>query len=215
MPIWSPVSAARRTVVPPQFSYLVLAAAILLAACALPTQPVSPAPTQPSAPKTDPGGAAGVPKQKTAVPSELAARMLAEVNRERAAHGLPALSLNARLSAAAKAHAEDMAANDFLAHFGSDGAGLEARLDRADYVYAAAAENLASGAATPKEAVRLWMGSPGHRQNILYPDFREAGFGRAVRPAGVTPGSRSVVYWALTFGLLFEDRYPGSVRPLR
>ena len=155
------------------------------------------------------------PERRAAAPIDLAERMLAEVNQERAARGLLALSLNVRLSAAAKAHAEDMAANDFLAHSGSDGAELAARLDRADYVYAAAAENLASGAATPEEAVRLWMGSPGHRQNILTPDFREAGFGHAVRPADATPGSRPVIFWALTFGLLFEDRYPGTVRPLR
>lgn len=38
-------------------------------------------------------------------------------------------------------------------------------------------ENIAYGDATltPREVVRLWMSSPGHRANILDPDFTAIG----------------------------------------
>ncbi|NJR62658.1 MAG: hypothetical protein HC769_29995, partial [Cyanobacteria bacterium CRU_2_1] len=38
-------------------------------------------------------------------------------------------------------------------------------------------ENVAQGQKTPSEVVRSWMKSPGHRQNILNPNFTEIGVG--------------------------------------
>jgi uncharacterized protein YkwD len=53
-----------------------------------------------------------------------------------------------------------------------------ATLERTGYRYATYGENLLLGtwgAVTPHEAVALWLQSPGHRANILRPDFRHLG----------------------------------------
>ena len=59
------------------------------------------------------------------------------------------------------------------------------RLKRVNYIHnglqrRSYGENIAWGGShlgTPKAIVRAWMRSPGHRHNILNPDFREIGIG--------------------------------------
>jgi len=38
-------------------------------------------------------------------------------------------------------------------------------------------ENIAKGQRTPKEVVRCWIRSEGHRKNILNPSFKKTGVG--------------------------------------
>jgi uncharacterized protein YkwD len=45
----------------------------------------------------------------------------------------------------------------------------------------AAGENIARGGVTPRQMVRMWMRSPGHRGNILSRRFTHMGVGAAVR----------------------------------
>ena len=45
----------------------------------------------------------------------------------------------------------------------------------------AAGENIARGRVTPRQMVRMWMRSSGHRANILNPNFTHLGVGAAVR----------------------------------
>ncbi|MCA1689917.1 MAG: CAP domain-containing protein, partial [Actinobacteria bacterium] len=53
-------------------------------------------------------------------------------------------------------------------------------------------ENIAAAGgylATPAATVKMWMGSPGHRANILDPAFRDTGIGVApAAPALLTTG---------------------------
>lgn len=51
--------------------------------------------------------------------------------------------------------------------------------------YRAAGENLAYGFKTPAAVVTGWMNSPGHRRNVLDPDFRYIGVGCFTNPMGV------------------------------
>lgn len=39
----------------------------------------------------------------------------------------------------------------------------------------ASGENIAVGYVTPEQVAVAWMASPGHRANILYPDFQHIG----------------------------------------
>lgn len=96
----------------------------------------------------------------------------------RANSGLGPLAENPRLSAAARTHAADMVRNGFFDHAGSDGTSFVERAERAGYG-CARAENIAAGQRGEAEAVAMWMGSPPHRRNILLPDIREFGIGRA------------------------------------
>lgn len=112
------------------------------------------------------------------VGDEKGARLLALVNAARAESGLGRVEAEARLRLAACHHARDLARGGPLSHRGSDGSDLADRLAGSGYLFTMAAENLAAGVATPDETVWLWLGSPGHRRNILTREFNQAGIAR-------------------------------------
>lgn len=99
-------------------------------------------------------------------------------NKERAANGLGALSLNSRLNQAAQAKAQHMIDYDYWSHVAPDGTTPWYFFDQAGYAYINAGENLAYGFLTSSGAVQGWMDSPGHRANILG-DYKDVGFGYA------------------------------------
>jgi uncharacterized protein YkwD len=125
------------------------------------------------------------------------ARTVAEVvgltNRERARAGLPALSPDPLLAAAAQAHSADMAARDFYSHTAPDGGGPRDRAAAAGSARRTIGENIACGQRSAADVVRGWMNSPGHRANILEPDFTHIGVGFA-------GGGRAGTYWTQLFG---------------
>ena len=94
--------------------------------------------------------------------------VLQAVNAERAAKGRAALVYDTRLEAAARAHGQDMAANGFFDHQGSDGSDIGVRLARAGYQGCFGAENIAMGHRSLDAVMAGWMGSRGHRANILH-----------------------------------------------
>lgn len=103
-------------------------------------------------------------------------RVLALINIERSNYSLSPLSWNSQLATAAQNHSSSMANNDFYDHTGVDGSPWE-RIINSGYQYTTAAENIAAGYLTPDEVVAGWMSSPGHRDNILNPNFTEVGVG--------------------------------------
>jgi len=104
-------------------------------------------------------------------------RVVELVNQERARVGCLPLAMNTALNNAALGHSEDMARNDFFDHTGSDGSSPWDRMTRAGYQWSGAGENIAAGYASPEAAVSGWMGSAGHRANILNCSFRDTGVG--------------------------------------
>ncbi len=97
-------------------------------------------------------------------------------NEERQRMNLSPLRRNERLCQSALMHTLDMVEHRFISHTGSDGTDLKYRIEKAGYRrYRLIGENLATGQMTPKEAVTGWMNSPGHRANILRPEFNEIG----------------------------------------
>lgn len=111
------------------------------------------------------------------------------LNAQRQANGLPALSYNPRLSAAAQAHADDMVRNGFISHTGSDGTQPADRARRAGYCWRNLAENIAWQIPGEANVVTQWMGSAGHRRNILDRRMDEFGVARS--------GDN---YWVLVLG---------------
>jgi uncharacterized protein YkwD len=141
-------------------------------------------------------GADRVPTASTLDEAERATRCL--VNQERAERGLARLRASNRLESAARAYARDMVRRDFFSHTSPDGETLVDRLARASSLVG---ENLAWGSrsrATPRSIVRSWMGSPGHRANILRGGFRRFGAGVAAG-APVAVDGRAATY-VLHFG---------------
>ena len=92
---------------------------------------------------------------------------LAAVNSARAAEGRGALVYDTRLEAAARAHGEDMVAQGFFSHTGSEGSDIAARLRRVGYPFCFGAENIAAGQHSLEAVMAGWMASRGHRRNIL------------------------------------------------
>lgn len=101
------------------------------------------------------------------------------VNVERLANGgLAPLRRNDSLEAAAELHSTNMAVRNFFSHCDPDTGTLPVdRVLAAGYGSTFVGENAAAGSATPVDVMALWMGSAGHRANILNTSYRELGIG--------------------------------------
>lgn len=107
---------------------------------------------------------------------DLEAQMLAMVNAERRAAGLKPLQADPELTQVARAHSRDMLARGYFSHYSPEGDDLRDRLRRQRVGYLNAGENLAL-APTLHSAHNGLMHSPGHRANILRPQFGRLGVG--------------------------------------
>ena len=102
--------------------------------------------------------------------------LLADTNAARSDSHHDALELNEELSKAAQAKANDMAKRDYWSHATPDGKQPWSFIDSTDYDYTAAGENLALGQ-TLTICHQGLMNSPGHRANILRPNYNRVGIG--------------------------------------
>jgi uncharacterized protein YkwD len=100
-------------------------------------------------------------------------RVLALTNRERTSRGLRSLAFSACADGYADSWALALSRAGALSH-----QPLRPVLTacRARGV----GENVAYGTGTPEELVALWMASPGHRANLLTPEFTHLGVGATV-----------------------------------
>ena len=136
-----------------------------------PAQTTKPTPTQTPAPTTK-------PESTTTPSSELsnyADQVLKLVNQERAKAGLPALTTNKTLQAAANKRAQEIVQS--FSHTRPDGSSCFTVLNDYSISYRSAGENIAYGQKTPAEVMKAWMNSPGHRANILKNGFGKVGIG--------------------------------------
>lgn len=120
---------------------------------------------------------------------------LGVINEYRRQNGLKPLKLNAKLSAAAKAHSRDLAKWDRISHYGSDGSNPWDRVKRTGYKPRLAAENVGTGQVTFAEVMRGWKESDGHNKNLLLADAREAGLALVYEP-----GTEFKSFWTLVLG---------------
>lgn len=136
---------------------------LLLAGCAPPSAMAS---------RTD------LPAGTSAWAEAIEAEVHHRVNRHRAARGLPALSLDERVSAVARRHSQAMAGH--RARFGHDGFDQRAARVSGLFEVRALAENVAYDGRprTAARAVNGWISSAGHRAN-LEGDFHVTGIGAA------------------------------------
>ncbi|HVE83014.1 MAG TPA: CAP domain-containing protein [Myxococcales bacterium] len=122
------------------------------------------------------GRAAQAPEPAT--PEDARQVIRQRINALRRAQGAPAVSADGRLDAVAQAYAERMVRERFFAHVAPGGDDLRARLTGAGYAYVQAGENLglASGPLGAHFAIEH---SPGHRANLLTPEYSAVGVGVA------------------------------------
>ncbi|MGX6447427.1 CAP domain-containing protein, partial [Patulibacter sp. S7RM1-6] len=113
------------------------------------------------------------------------------VNYERAAVGLQPLVSDVRVRQAAQGHADDMSTRNYFAHETPEGQTSGQRITAAGFSWSAAAENIALGQTTPREAVSDWLASPEHCVNLMSPAYTVASYGVTVSDRGV--------YWVQDF----------------
>ena len=119
----------------------------------------------------------------------------------RSSNGLPALQTSIALHEAALRHAKDIRGHDRGGHTGSDGSTPIQRITAAGFpispiIGGGGGENVAAGYITNEAVVTGWMGSEGHRANILSEEWTHIGAAYASRGDG---NYRS--FWVVTFGL--------------
>ena len=107
---------------------------------------------------------------------DLEQRMLDLVNGERVANGLQPLAPDPELTEVARRHSADMFARGYFAHDTPEGLSPFDRIKDANVRFLVAGENLAL-APTVSVAHTGLMNSPGHRANILRPQFGRVGIG--------------------------------------
>ncbi len=144
---------------------------------------VLPAPVSTLAPTSSSGA---VPTVKVAGPascdystsSSYVNEIASLINNARARNGLPALAVNAQLTAAAQGHSIDMACHGLISHTGSDGSSPSQRIVAAGYSPARSSE-IIYGSGYPRTAFDWWMNDQIHRDEILNPNVTEMGIGYA------------------------------------
>ena len=104
-----------------------------------------------------------------------ATKVINLTNQERVSTGLSALKTNTSLNKAAKQKAQHMFEQGYWAHFAPDGTSPWYFFGLVGYDYNWAGENLARDFATSSGVLSAWMGSSGHRANILNGNFSEIG----------------------------------------
>ncbi|MCT1516456.1 CAP domain-containing protein [Dietzia cercidiphylli] len=99
-----------------------------------------------------------------------------QTNVQRGENGVPTLDASEMLRDSACAKADDMIARDYWGHFAPDGSGDPFMFIRGAGVdYSTAAENLFYSTLGGPDPVDSWMQSPGHRENVVNPDFTRVG----------------------------------------
>ncbi|OPJ56429.1 SafA/ExsA family spore coat assembly protein [Alkalithermobacter paradoxus] len=114
------------------------------------------------------------------------------VNIERSKHNLPPLSHNWELSRVARYKSQDMIDKNYFSHTSPTYGSPFDMIKSFGIKFSAAGENIAYGQRSAQAVVNAWMGSEGHRRNILSSNFTQIGVGYAVNKSGVP-------YWTQMF----------------
>ncbi len=126
--------------------------------------------------------------------ARIAADMLSRVNHVRRRAGLPPVAPSLLLDRVSQEHAEDMLARSYYGHQTPEGLGPAERA-RAGGYRSGIGENIVEQRFSAEDALEAWMGSPGHRRNILDPGCREMGLGLAVGAGyDAAPGGYRVIW---------------------
>ncbi|MGM1063772.1 CAP domain-containing protein [Saccharothrix sp. Mg75] len=125
----------------------------------------------------------------TEAPVSPQAEVVALVNDARELAGCEPLTVDERVTAAARDHTSDMADRDYFSHTTPEGVDFAQRMRSAGYPNPGG-ENIAKGQRSAEQVMKAWMNSDGHRRNILNCGFTTIGVGLDTRGW----------YWTQNFG---------------
>lgn len=112
------------------------------------------------------------PAQLSAI---VASRMVALANAARASEGVAPLQLQPNLEASAAIKGQDMFARQYFAHDTPEGKRPWDWINRQDYDFVYAGENLAIDFSDAEMVQAAFMKSPSHRRNIVNPKYKDIG----------------------------------------
>ncbi|HQZ35195.1 MAG TPA: CAP domain-containing protein [Ilumatobacteraceae bacterium] len=133
--------------------------------------------------------------QKCAPPSvsapiDISSECTDMVNVERSNAGLASVAVVDVLNQVAEGHSTDQAKNQAMSHAESNGSNAGDRITAQGFVWSTWAENVAAGQGDCASVIGAWMGSDGHRANILNPAMTSVGI-------GAVTGTNGVIYWTM------------------
>jgi uncharacterized protein YkwD len=152
-------------------------------------------------------------QQPTVALSSLESGVVDGINALRAQHGLMPLTLSPPLTAAARAHTDEMAADGYFEHESANGEAFWKRIaayyPEGDSSFWSVGENLlyASPDIDATGTVQAWIDSPEHLANMLNPSWRDIGVGaiHAVAAPGEYQG-QDVTIVTVDFGVRTENQ---------
>lgn len=151
-------------------------------------------PEKPSIPEQKPENPEkpSIPEQKPESPAEktFAQRVVELVNVERSKEGLAPLTVDKKLGTAADVRGKEI--QQSFSHTRPNGSKFSTVFKEAGVTYRSAGENIAWGQKTPEEVVTAWMGSPGHRANIMDKNYSRIGVSHQKNAQGTS-------YWVQLF----------------
>lgn len=124
---------------------------------------------------------------------EVQYRMLDSVNFLRQSSGASALRLDARLTAAAQQHADDIARQKRAWPFGSDGSNPYDRVARSGFAGVLVSEVYSQSAESEMETLTAWIENQAWGPAILDPDATDMGFAWHQESSGI-------IWWVLVLG---------------
>ena len=128
-------------------------------------------------------------------------KFLSLINAYRKANGIGGLRLSRTLGAAAEHHSRDMARYNYFGHTLRNGTSWSTNIVNHGYTASGTmAENIAAGNSSAQATFDQWRRSSGHNRNMLNPNFKAIGIGRASKST-----SRYGWYWTTTFGGRFDS----------
>ena len=187
-----PRAVTTPTPTPPQILPVPAAATVNLAPATVssPAAPVS----SPTATVNLPAATASTPAASVSNPATVAT-IVELTNAQRVQAGLAPLTVSSSLMRAATIQADNMARLDVMSHTlpGTDAPTLGDRAAAVGYQFTTLGENIAFNYADAEAVVAGWLGSPGHRANILNPSVTQTGVAVAINAQGEP-------YYAQEFG---------------
>jgi uncharacterized protein YkwD len=171
-------------------------------------RPAAPSYNPPAAPPAAPPDDDPSPPQPSGCPtagmSSMAQALFNAINSQRTQNGLAPLASHGCVVYVAKIRSDDMAANCYFSHTSPNGSTAFSLMDQYGVPYGWAGENLAKNNYPDSESVNVainaLMNSPGHRANILSPNYTHIGVAVSVTGNGACaqdgPGMK---YYTMVF----------------
>jgi uncharacterized protein YkwD len=123
-------------------------------------------------------------------------KLFDQINSYRQQQGVGKLDWSVDLIRSATWMSNDMLTNNYLSHTDSSGRGINTRIENCGYLGAASfGEVVDSGTQDASSIFQTWQHSPAQNNNMLNPNYKEAGIALATNPVN------NSYYWTLNLGV--------------